>query len=126
MQLSPHFALSEFACRCRCGGEMKSEIRKNLETLCLALECIRKEVGKIVVVNSGYRCPDYNASPKVQGAPDSFHTKGMAADIVVPTFQPFQVRTLAQHVKAIGGIGHYDDFTHVDIRPRHNNRIAHF
>ena len=44
------------------------------------LNRIRREWGKPVIVNSGYRSPEYNAA--IKGAvSNSYHTKGMAADI---------------------------------------------
>lgn len=83
------------------------------------LNRIRREWGKPVIVNSGYRSPEYNAT--IPGAvPNSYHTKGMAADIrpddprLIPEFQD-----LCLELNKDGGVGLYDGFVHVDVRGRH-------
>lgn len=43
------------------------------------LDPARERIGKAIIVNSGYRCPELNKA--VGGAPTSQHTKGEAADI---------------------------------------------
>ena len=73
-----------------------------------------------IKINSAYRCPEHNA--KVGGVKNSQHLSGLAADIVCNTVPP---RMLANIVEELmkdgripnGGIGRYDTFTHVDIRP---------
>ena len=54
-------------------GQMMSE------DLILILESVRNELGKPVVITSGYRTPAHNE--KVGGKPNSSHLKGLAADI---------------------------------------------
>ncbi|WP_418308481.1 YcbK family protein, partial [Parasutterella sp.] len=49
------------------------------EGLYQLLEEIRDEFGKPIVVNSGYRSPEHNKN--IGGAKNSYHVKGMAADI---------------------------------------------
>ena len=44
------------------------------------LEPARRKLGKPIVISSGYRCPKLNAA--VGGVPNSYHTRGMAVDIV--------------------------------------------
>ena len=75
-----------------------------------------------IEINSGCRCSAYNA--KVGGAKDSQHVKGMAADIVIwERWKTAQVRPdfVADYFeKAYAlryGIGRYDSFTHLDVRP---------
>lgn len=79
------------------------------------LQKIRDHFGKSVKINSGYRTPSHNA--KVGGTKNSYHTKGMAADIVISGVSPKRV---AQYAEAIGlnGIGWYENkrFTHIDTR----------
>lgn len=79
------------------------------------LQQIRDHFGKPVKINSGYRSPAHNA--KVGGASNSYHTKGMAADIVV---SGVSAKRVAQYAEAIGvkGIGWYESqkFTHIDTR----------
>lgn len=83
--------------------------------LVIYLQKIRDRFGKSVKINSGYRSPAHNA--KVGGATNSYHTKGMAADIVV---SGVSAKRVAQYAEAIGilGIGWYEGqkFTHIDTR----------
>ena len=83
------------------------------------LNRIRREWGKPVIVNSGYRSPEYNAA--IKGAvTNSYHTKGMAADIrpddpsLISEFQD-----LCLELNKDGGVGLYDGFVHVDVRGHH-------
>ena len=71
-----------------------------------------------VTITSGYRCPSYNQS--IGGAVGSYHSRGMAADIVVSGIAP---REVAKYLESIGalGIGLYETqsdgyFVHVDTR----------
>lgn len=61
------------------------EVEQNLETLVRkVLDPLRMDMGYPIQVNSGYRCPALNAV--IEGAKNSQHMKGMAADItLVPT-----------------------------------------
>ena len=80
------------------------------------LNRIRREWGKPVLVNSGYRSPEYNAT--ITGAvANSYHTKGMAADIRPddPRLIP-ELQDLCLELNKEGGVGLYDSFVHVDVR----------
>lgn len=89
MMLSEHFSLDEFT---RSATAARYGIRnipgdttiKNLQILCLqVLEPARKTLGGTpLVVTSGYRCRVLN--DKIGGVPNSYHTKGMAADLAAP------------------------------------------
>lgn len=61
------------------------EVEQNLQTLVtMVLDPLRMDMGYPICVNSGYRCPALNAA--IEGAKNSQHMKGMAADItLVPT-----------------------------------------
>lgn len=110
-KLSPHFTIGEFV---RKGVEPPAAVVKNLTRLAAALEEVRTLMGnKPITVNSGYRTPEHNKA--VGGAPNSYHLKGMAADIVVMGMSPKQVQ--AKLKKWNGGLGAYTTFTHVDIGP---------
>lgn len=63
--LSEHFDSSEFRCKCGCG------ICNVSATLLTKLERLRHQLGRPIHINSGCRCPAYNA--KVGGVPDSAH-----------------------------------------------------
>ena len=61
------------------------EVEQNLETLVRkVLDPLRMDMGYPIQVNSVYRCPALNAA--IEGAKNSQHMKGMAADItLIPT-----------------------------------------
>lgn len=106
--LSKNFKLSEFACH---DGSDTVYVDQQLIYYC---QMIREHFGKPVTINSGYRTPEYNSTLK-GAVPDSYHTKGMAADIAVSGISPSVV---ANYASAIGvkGIGRYSTFTHIDTR----------
>lgn len=110
-QLSENFNLREFQCKCGC------ETVKVSSELVAKLQQLRDTVGKPLVITSGYRCPEHNK--KVGGVSDSYHTKGMAADVACPT--GYTVEEFAKLCQDIGftGVGAYPDkfFVHVDVRP---------
>lgn len=120
MRLSEHFRLEEFACPCGCGGEIVLTAR-----LIGALEHLRELVGRPILVNSGFRCLKYNR--KIGSKDTSQHVLGTAADIVTNNrvsrrmypMTPWDVRKHALKVPAFnqGGIGIYNTFLHVDVRP---------
>ncbi len=75
-QLSPHFNVQEFKCKCRQNHNIliSNELISKLEELYTALNCSK------IVINSGYRCPEHDRN--VGGDGCGQHTKGTAADIV--------------------------------------------
>ena len=87
MLLSTHFALGEFL---RSGTAIKYGIDNTpqhaivISRLMLLCECVleplRQHCG-VVVITSGYRCPQLNLA--VHGVPGSQHTLGEAADIFI-------------------------------------------
>ncbi len=112
---SQHFTLKELDCHCGC--VTPPHIAKNLANLAQSLESLRTRLGGVPLhVNSGYRCPAYNA--RIGGAKESQHMSGKAADLSGKSVSPAKI---AQHAELIpsfrnGGIGRYKFFTHVDIR----------
>lgn len=77
------------------------------------LQLARDEFGKPISVNSGHRCPIYNA--RIGGAPLSRH-KLIAFDISIVGYDPLEMLEALQK----GGFttfGFYDTFIHTDIRP---------
>ena len=107
-----HFKDSEFKCHCGCG------IQNISQYLLQVLETIRAIVKIPLVINSGCRCPTYNAHEG--GAPDSAHIttpaiKGTAADV-----KCLAPRTRYKIMKAALGagvnrIGIGPDFIHIDV-----------
>ena len=105
--LSAHFSKHEF--RSRDGAEHPIDPR-----LIEMLEHIRTHFNSAVIITSGSRSPEYNR--KVGGARNSYHTKGMAADIQVRGIHPRDVYAFCDREFANGGVGQYKTFTHVDCR----------
>ncbi len=79
------------------------------------LNQLRLRFGHALVVNSGYRSPAHNAA--VGGVPNSYHTKGLAADIrPVDPKDLDELYELADRMNQTGGVGRYETFVHVDRR----------
>ena len=108
VKLSNNFRVREFRCK---NGSDKILIADELVKL---LQKIRDHYGKPITINSAYRTPAYNK--KVGGAKYSQHVRGKAADIVISGVTPYEVAKYAESLGA-GGIGLYNNFTHVDVRP---------
>jgi len=108
MKLSVHFARHEFACSCGCGFDTIDAATLEI------LEEVRRHFAAPVVVTSGARCRDYNAS--VGGVPDSQHVRGRAADIKVHGHSPGEVADFIAERFPSASIGRYLTFTHVDTR----------
>lgn len=102
-----NFKVREFACK-----DGSDIIRVNRE-LVMMLQQIRNHFGQPVIINSGYRTPDYNK--KVGGAKGSYHLCGWAADIRIAGIAPVKVAAYAESL-GVSGIGLYASFTHVDTR----------
>jgi uncharacterized protein YcbK (DUF882 family) len=110
-RLSEHFSSQEFACKCGCGSDGIDP------SMIVLLEWLRAEMGgRAVAVNSGVRCPAYNA--QIGGAFNSQHLFGRAADVVVSGVSPDVVADFFDDcgVSDQIGLGRYDTFTHVDVR----------
>ncbi len=116
-QLSAHFNVREF--RCKCGKTHDTEINPNLVT---NLEKLYKVLGcSKIVITSGYRCSAHDKA--VGGNGTGQHTKGNAADIICYSQDGNIISTKKVACKAqdIGfrGIGNIDStYTaiHVDVR----------
>lgn len=113
-KLSDNFTVSEFSCH---GYGCCSTVNIDSD-LVNYVQKIRSHFGKPVIINSGYRCAKHNKA--VGGASGSYHTKGMAADIVVNGVAPAEVAKYAESI-GIKGIGLYETaadgyFVHVDTR----------
>lgn len=106
--VSPHFKAKEFQC------EDKSEYLLIATELIETLEKIRNHFNAPIIINSGYRTPSWNS--KVKGASNSYHCKGMAADIVVKGHSSKEVAKYANEIMEQGGVIKYTNFTHIDVR----------
>ena len=107
-KIKPHFKASEFQCKDKTEGILIAA------DLLDALEKIRNHFNAPIIINSGYRTPSWNA--KIGGAPNSYHCKGMAADIVVKGHSSREVAKYADSIMKQGGVIRYTNFVHVDVR----------
>lgn len=109
-KLSEHFSRKEFACKCGCG---KADVDK---TLVEKLEKFRKLCGdKPIHINSACRCEKHNKT--VGGSAKSQHLYGKAADVrKILGMTIDQMAKLAEQA-GFTGIGKYNSFLHVDVRP---------
>lgn len=106
--LSPHFKAREFQCK-----DKSNELLVATE-LIEVLEKIRDHFNAPVIINSGYRTPSWNR--EVNGSSNSYHCKGMAADIVVKGHSSKEVTEYANKIMEQGGVIGYTNFTHIDVR----------
>lgn len=107
-KVSEHFKASEFQCKDKTTGMLIAT------ELIEVLEKIRNHFNAPVIINSGYRTPSWNS--KVNGSGNSYHCKGMAADIVVKGHNSEEVAKYADSIMEQGGVIRYTNFTHIDIR----------
>ena len=117
-QLTAHFNVSEF--RCKCGKVhdtlLTDELVEKLEQLYAALDCSK------IIVTSGFRCSMHDRT--VGGSGTGQHTKGNAADICCygQDGQPISSKVVCCKAQDIGftGIANITaayQYTHVDVRP---------
>ena len=116
MKLSDNFKLEEFQCKCGC--EMPRNVMENIFKLVDQLQIIRNIYGPLNV-NSAYRCESHNKS--IGSNSSSQHVLGKAADITAE-LTPDELADVIEedinnNVVKFGGLGRYNTFTHVDIRP---------
>ena len=114
--LSEDFHLREFKCRCRSSRCHMTLVHPRLVE---SLQTLRATLARPLMVLCGYRCVSYNRI--VGGRPRSFHTRGMAADVLCQQLEQLQeLAQAAEQLPAIGGIGEYPvrGFVHLDVRER--------
>ena len=73
------------------------------------------DIGKLVTITSAYRTPPHNF--REGGTTYSQHLYGKAADIKISGVTPKKVADYAETLLPEGGIGIYNTFTHIDVRP---------
>jgi uncharacterized protein YcbK (DUF882 family) len=122
VQLTPNFKKSEFDSKD--GATMPDDVLIEIRKVATALQALRDRVRQPVTIHSGYRSPEHNK--KVGGAVNSYHVKGMAADISVKNMTPQQVMDELKLLMItgripLGGVKAYErgNFTHYDIRGRY-------
>jgi uncharacterized protein YcbK (DUF882 family) len=119
MRLTENFSLREFASKD--GAAFPEEVKTNLAELAENLQVLRDHFGRPVTITSGYRSPARNE--KVGGARDSFHVRGMAADLQITGVAPRVVYSAIELLiksgkMKEGGLGLYNGWVHYDIRGR--------
>lgn len=105
-----NFSLKETACKCGCGAnEMQQEIID-------IAQAIREAVGKPLTVTSGFRCEAHNSNEG--GSKSSYHTRGMAIDLVCPSLSSKELFDIANRVDGVMGLIWYagQRNIHVDTR----------
>lgn len=111
--MSLHFQPQEFASKDGKPSPYPDVVREELYVL---LETIREVFGKPIIINSGYRSPEHNKA--VGGVKNSYHVLGMAADIRPRSLKDLpMLRAVTDEINYSGGVGFYDTFVHVDVRP---------
>lgn len=116
--LTKSFALAEFACNDKNNTPVPENLLCNVQILAGQLQLLRDHLGEAIMINSGYRTPAYNKG--IGGAPKSQHLQAKAADIVVRSKTPKQLKAIIEKlikdgVMKNGGIGLYPSFVHYDI-----------
>lgn len=107
MRLTANFSLEELtrsttAQRLRLDNTPPPGVLPQLQETAELLQRIREHLQRPIIVTSAYRGPEVNRA--VGGVTSSDHTRGQAADIVVPSFgTPYQVaKALAPQVSVLG------------------------
>lgn len=108
MPKCPNFKIQEFACK-----DGTDEILLD-DLLVQKLQAMRNHFNVPININSGYRTKKHNAS--VGGASNSYHTKGMAADIYFGGKVSLLEAAKIAELLSFGGIGLYGSYIHVDTR----------
>jgi len=126
MQLSKNFYLKEFESDM---GVFPTDVLRNLRRLAKELQLLRDELGKPIIINSGYR--DLAHNKRVGGATNSYHLRGMAADFYV---KDFPIGLIYNRIKKLqaegkmhrGGLILYrsGNFIHYDIREKEFEKIV--
>lgn len=112
-KLTKHFKVKEFACK---DGSQVIFIDDYLVSI---LDILRNKLGKPVIINSGYRTPEWNK--KCNGAKYSYHMRGMAADIRIDGMSAKEIANkLNEIVPDECGIIVYSNWVHFDVRTGKN------
>jgi hypothetical protein len=123
--MTPHFTLeelyaSEIADRNNIDNKPKSaELLDNLKYLADNLEDVRTLLNHPIHVNSAYRCDAVNS---ILGSKStSAHTKGLAADIICPSFgSPRDIvsKIIASNIQYDQIILEFDRWCHIGFAPK--------
>jgi len=104
------FAEKELTCHCGCGACDMNPV------LLRMLDQVRSAIGKPIIINSGYRCVEWNR--KVRGRNTSAHLTGHAVDIkCTNATQRYELLNDLLPRWEIRRLGIADNFIHIDIDP---------
>ena len=115
---APYFTYREFRCDCpRCADSGDGWFRTpEFISFMSHLSAMRQELGFPFIINSGYRCPTYNAEISSTGL-DGPHTKG-AADVKVAFERAYKLNNMAGDLGMGIGVNQTGDvagrYIHVD------------
>lgn len=110
-KVGKYFKVKEFACK---DGSQVVFIDDYLVSI---LDILRNQIGKPVIINSGYRTPTRNKA--VGGAKYSYHMRGMAADIRINGVTAKEIANkLNKIIPDECGIIVYDTWVHIDTRTK--------
>jgi len=116
--LSKNFSMHEFACQCGQCGSTGAEMEPTLIT---KLQQLRDFYGQPLIINSAFRCKDYNLA--IGGAPASRHMTGEAVDIQCGfAGMRHHIVRLAMLLN-FGGVGIANTFVHLDVRPLDEGKL---
>jgi uncharacterized protein YcbK (DUF882 family) len=106
------FTPDEMRCKCGCGQENMADGFMNL------LDRVRRTYNRPIIINSAYRCPDYNNQISTTGR-DGPHTTGRAVDAKISSPHVFDLALVAMGL-GMKGLGfkqhgpHEARFLHMD------------
>lgn len=117
MKLTNNFSLPEFASKD--GTAFPEDVKIKLAELAQNLQVLRDHFGRSITITSGYRSVAHNI--RIGGAKESFHVRGMAADLQILGIEP---RIVYNAIELLiksgkmkeGGLGLYNSWVHYDIR----------
>lgn len=110
-RIGQHFKVKEFACK---DGSQVVFIDEYLVSI---LDILRNQIGKPVVITSGYRTPEWNK--KCKGAKYSYHMRGMAADIRINGMTAKEIANKLNKIIPFScGIIVYNTWVHIDTRAK--------
>lgn len=117
MRLTKNFWLNEF--NCNDGTVVPNHLLDNVKSLSMDLQVLRDYFDSPIKINSAYRHELYNST--IGGSKNSQHILAKAADIVVVGVSANEVANkieelMNNHTITNGGLGRYNNFTHIDIR----------
>ena len=112
------FTLSQTAARHGIDMEPPADVVENLRRLCVdVLQPLRDELGKSIVITSGYRPPLLNE--RIGGSATSQHPRGEAADIRAIGATPIEVAVAANNLNLPFHqlIHEFRSWVHISVAP---------